>query len=65
MSDYKQLAGRLRAALAMDGVEVSHSRALELVAAQHGYRDWNTLVAAPAPASHPIVVPILRGVPRR
>ncbi|MFC6713246.1 glyoxalase superfamily protein [Branchiibius cervicis] len=63
MSDYKQLASRLRAALATDGVEVSHSRALELVAAQHGYRDWNTLVAAPDAAGHAVVVPILRVFP--
>ena len=50
-SDYKTHARRLRDALAADGVDVSHSRALELVARQNGARDWNTLVAtAPAPA---------------
>lgn len=46
---YKDQAKRLRAALAEDGFAVSHSKALELVARQHGTRDWNTLAAAPAP----------------
>lgn len=63
MSDYETLAARLRAALATDGVEISHSKALELVARQHGYRDRSTLAAAPAPFSHPVVVPILRVFP--
>ena len=43
--DLKDQAGRLRAALAADGTPVSHSRALELVAAQNGYKDWNTAKA--------------------
>lgn len=42
----KAQAKRLRASLAGDGQVVGHSRALELIAAQHGYRDWNTLHAA-------------------
>jgi hypothetical protein len=44
-SDYKAQARRLRTALADDGLTVSHSRALELVARIHGARDWNTLAA--------------------
>ncbi|MGY6710061.1 MAG: glyoxalase superfamily protein [Rhizobiaceae bacterium] len=53
-SDYKTHARRLRDALAADGMEVSHSRALELVARQNGVRDWNTLVAkAPADSRGP------------
>ncbi len=49
-NQYKTQAKRLRTALADDGVAVSHSRALELVARLHGVRDWNTLSAeAPAP----------------
>ncbi len=43
--DYKQMAKRLRTALADDQMTISHSRALELVAAQLGARDWNTLAA--------------------
>ena len=41
----KDQAKRLRAALEREGQPVSHSRSLELVAAQHGFRDWNTLHA--------------------
>ena len=48
-TDHKQQAKRLRTSLAERGVEVTHSEALELVAHQHGARDWNTL-AAPAAA---------------
>lgn len=36
----------LRASLVEVGHAVSHSTALELLARQHGYRDWNTLRAA-------------------
>jgi hypothetical protein len=46
-TDYKAHARRLRTALAEDGMAVSHSRALELVARMNGARDWNTLSAAP------------------
>ena len=42
----KEQAKRLRSALAAKGEKVGHSKALELVAQQHGYRDWNTLYAA-------------------
>lgn len=42
----KAQAKRLRAGLAEDGDFISHSEALELVARQYGYRDWNTLHAA-------------------
>ncbi len=44
--ELKVQAKRLRAALAAAGEEVSHGRSLELVAQQHGFRDWNTLHAA-------------------
>ncbi len=43
--DPKSMAKRLRASLADRGVELTHSEALELVARQHGARDWNTLAA--------------------
>ncbi len=42
----KAQAKRLRTALEADGDFVTHSESLELVARQHGYRDWNTLHAA-------------------
>ena len=42
----KDQAKRLRAALDRTDDPVSHSRALELVAQQYGFRDWNTLSAA-------------------
>ncbi|MCD5997269.1 VOC family protein [Pseudomonas sp. CDFA 602] len=41
----KQMAKRLRASLALADQEVSHSAALELVAQQMGYKDWNTASA--------------------
>jgi hypothetical protein len=42
----KHQAKRLRASLSETGNAISHSHALELVAHQHGYRDWNTAYAA-------------------
>ncbi|PST18740.1 hypothetical protein C7U60_18095 [Mesorhizobium plurifarium] len=42
----KDQAKRLRSRLAPEGGEISHSKSLELIAAQYGYRDWNTLHAA-------------------
>lgn len=46
LSAIKDQARRLRARLEADGQTVSHSKSLELVASQHGFRDWNTLAAA-------------------
>lgn len=45
ITEYKQMAKRLRNALAGDGLTITHGRALELVAQQLGARDWNTLAA--------------------
>jgi hypothetical protein len=66
-SDLKQQAKRLRTSLADRGVEVTHSEALELLAHQHGARDWNTLVAAGPPVVSTTeprgfgpVIPVLR-----
>ncbi|ASY57657.1 MULTISPECIES: glyoxalase superfamily protein [Sinorhizobium] len=42
----KDQAKRLRARLSAEGEQIGHSKALELIAAQYGYRDWNTLCAA-------------------
>ncbi|MBT0994858.1 bleomycin resistance family protein [Cellulomonas sp. DKR-3] len=61
----KAAARALRTALAEEGVEVGHARALELVARQLGARDWNTASAwlgaprAVEPSTGP-VVPVLR-----
>ncbi|WP_425098714.1 glyoxalase superfamily protein [Tropicibacter sp. S64] len=41
----KAQAKALRQALQAAGTPVSHAQALELVARQHGARDWNTLSA--------------------
>lgn len=42
----KAQAKRLRKALEAEGNFISHGEALELLASQMGYRDWNTLSAA-------------------
>jgi catechol 2,3-dioxygenase-like lactoylglutathione lyase family enzyme len=62
-TDPKAMAVRLRESLAADGVELRQSRALELVASQLGFRDWNTCVAAQAAPAAPVTVPILRTFP--
>lgn len=62
----KQMAKRLRASLASQQHEISHSAALELVAQQLGHKDWNTAAATlPADTLSPHInfdrpVPILR-----
>ena len=63
----KSMARQLRAALTLEGVTVSHSKALELVAKTLGHSDWNIAAAAldrPAPATDGIrfktCSPILR-----
>ena len=48
----KQQARRLRTSLAETGQTISHAKALETVARQHGFRDWNT-AAAHVPADQP------------
>lgn len=42
----KAQAKALRASLAAEGREITHSAALELIAKSHGLKDWNTLHAA-------------------
>ncbi len=49
----KAQAKALRQALKADGTEVSHAQALELIARQHGARDWNTLHARLTQRNHP------------
>lgn len=43
--DFKHQARRLRQALGEEGINISHGKALDLVARQSGTRDWNTLSA--------------------
>lgn len=45
IDDAKAQAKSLRAALQAQGTAISHAQALELIARQHGARDWNTLHA--------------------
>ena len=45
----KSMARNLRAALSLEGTEMSHSGALELVARTLGHADWNTASARLAP----------------
>lgn len=42
----KDQAKRLRTKMAEDGTLIGHAKSLELVAHQHGFRDWNTMFAA-------------------
>ncbi len=46
----KLMAKSLRASLAAQGIETSHSACLEMVARQWGYPDWNTLSASLQPS---------------
>ena len=55
----KAQAKRLRAVLAETGGPVSHSRALEMVARQHGFSDWNTAHALAG--NHQPVAPVQVG----
>jgi hypothetical protein len=45
LEDLKDQAKRLRDALARQGTQINHSRSLELIAGQYGFRDWNTMHA--------------------
>jgi len=42
----KEQAKRLRTKMAEDGTSIGHAKSLELVAHQHGFRDWNTMLGA-------------------
>ncbi len=43
--DAKIMAKSLRERLAREGIDISHAQALESVAAQFGFADWNVLAA--------------------
>lgn len=53
VDEAKAQAKALRAALRAQGTAVSHAQALELIAHQHGARDWNTLYARLAKSGAP------------
>jgi hypothetical protein len=55
IDDLKAQAKRLRNAMEASGTPVSHGAALELIARQHGVRDWNTLSAL---ATRPNAAPV-------
>ena len=46
MENLKQQAKRLRTQMGVDSTAITHSQALELLAHQYGYKNWNTLHAA-------------------
>lgn len=63
--DLKAMAKALRAALEARHIAITHGTALEIVAAQHGFRSWNVLAAAEgAPAKESVhfsgTCPIMR-----
>ena len=45
VAELKVQAKRLRDKLQSSGIKIGHSQSLELLAQQHGMRDWNTLCA--------------------
>ncbi len=53
IQDLKTQAKRLRAHLATKNIDLNHSASLAALAAQHGYRDWNTLCAKADGSSWP------------
>ena len=55
----KDQARRLRAGLDADGMPIAHSKSLELLAHQYGYKDWNTLHAAAG--NRPPAAPVAPG----
>ncbi len=50
----KEQAKRLRAVLAEGGHSVGHSATLEMVAKQHGFKDWNAISARARTNSIPL-----------
>lgn len=46
LQQLKLQARRMRADLASDAAPISHSRSLEIIAHQRGFKDWNTLHAS-------------------
>ncbi|NDL59501.1 glyoxalase superfamily protein [Phytoactinopolyspora mesophila] len=61
-AEAKAAARALRRRLADNGINLSHSQVLEIVASQLGFPDWNTAHAALAPSTSSLgaPVPVLR-----
>ena len=59
LDTFKAQAKRLRAELAKTGTEIGHSQALELLAKQQGFKDWNTLHATIG--NRPLPAPVILG----
>lgn len=64
VSQAKVMAKALRAELSADGVEIPHAKALEIVARQFGFSNWNILAAQMKSAETDIrlqpAIPIIR-----
>ena len=58
IDELKAHAKRLRQAMTDRGTPLSHSAAFELVARQHGVRDWNTLSATASKPNLPVAARI-------
>lgn len=56
LGELKTQAKRLRDSLARAGIPINHSRSLELLAHQLGYKDWNTLFAVTREPSSPLAL---------
>ncbi len=61
VDELKAQAKRLRQAMTECGSEITHAAALELIARQHGARDWNTLSALAAKPNDKPASPIFVG----
>jgi hypothetical protein len=59
LEDIKKHAARLRATLLSEDIYISHSKSLELIAIQYGYKNWNILHATVG--NQPPVAPVYIG----
>lgn len=59
----KQMAKRLRVSLQAHSPALSHAAALELVAQQLGYKDWNTAAALLPPDTPPAAIRFDKPIP--
>ncbi|MBY4607690.1 hypothetical protein K6M90_08485 [Rhizobium sp. 9T] len=61
IDELKAQAKRLRQAMSDRGTALTHSAALEMIARQHGARDWNTLAALAAKPNAAAKTPLFVG----
>ncbi|MDO3432419.1 glyoxalase superfamily protein [Rhizobium sp. CBN3] len=61
IEELKAQAKRLRQAMNDRGTALTHSAALEMIARQHGVRDWNTLAALAAKPNAAAKTPLFVG----